>query len=143
AGPLRQHGRRAHAAEMKRTLSAHAGDVARELRQAGCLAAVQQQLPSPYAVLGLGLGEQDAGAIRQGFLRAVRIYPPQTHPAEFVCVVEAYEMLRNPERRAALDGRLAEVRGEDRRKHQRGCGGITPAAAAAFLGARSGPACAV
>ncbi|CAK0905771.1 unnamed protein product, partial [Prorocentrum cordatum] len=111
AGPLRQHGRRAHAAEMKRTLSAHAGDVARELRR--------------------------------GFLRAVRIYPPQTHPAEFVCVVEAYEMLRNPERRAALDGRLAEVRGEDRRKHQRGCGGITPAAAAAFLGARSGPACAV
>mmetsp|Transcript_57710 Transcript_57710/g.185458 ORF Transcript_57710/g.185458 Transcript_57710/m.185458 type:complete len:270 (-) Transcript_57710:199-1008(-) len=125
---------------MKRTISEDASQVAQDLRRAGRFAAVQQ-MPNPYAVLGVAIGEQNSGTIRRAFLRAVRSYPPQSHPTEFVCVVEAYEMLRNPARRAALEGGLVEVP-VSAGKHRR-LGGLTPQSAAAFLRARDGPVCAL
>merc|ERR1740129_1055797 len=93
-------------------------------------------MPNPYAVLGLAIGEQDPATIRRAFLKAVRTYAPQSHPTEFVCIVEAYEMLRDPVRRTALEGSLVEV-SPGAGKHRR-LGGLTPQSAAAFLKARDG-----
>lgn len=125
---------------MKRTISEDASQVAQDLRRAGRFPAVQQ-MPNPYAVLGLAVGEQDSGTMRRAFLRAVRSYPPASHPTEFVCVVEAYEMLRDPVRRAAIENGLAGMAAAAG-KHRR-IGGLTPQSAAAFLRARDGPVCAL
>jgi len=124
---------------MKRTISQDASQVAEDLRRTGCLATVRH-LPNPFSVLGLAVGEQDTGVVRRAFLRAVRIYPPHSHPTEFVCVVEAYEMLRDPARRAALECGMAGL--STAGKHRR-LGALTPQSAAAFLQARNGPICAL
>mmetsp|Transcript_82854 Transcript_82854/g.261715 ORF Transcript_82854/g.261715 Transcript_82854/m.261715 type:complete len:244 (+) Transcript_82854:110-841(+) len=124
---------------MKRSISEDASQVAQDLRSSGRLTSVQQ-MPNPYAVLGLAIGEPRADAIRRAFLRAVRSFPPQSHPMEFVCVVEAYEMLRDPVRRAAVESGLLEVPVAG--KHRR-LGSLTPQSAAAFLRARDGPVCAL
>jgi len=121
---------------MKRTISEDASQVAQDLRRSGRLSMVQQ-MPNPYAVLGVAIGEQDPAVIRRAFLKAVRTYAPQSHPTEFVCIVEAYEMLRDPVRRTALEGSLVEV-SPGAGKHRR-LGGLTPQSAAAFLKARDGP----
>lgn len=123
---------------MKRTVSQGARDVAAELRREGRVATVR--LPNPYAVLSLSLGEQCQGTIRQAFLRAVRAYPPHSHPTEFYCIVEAYDMLRDTSRRAALERHLSEVR--ETGKHRR-LDGLTLESAVAFLRARDGPVCAL
>jgi len=122
---------------MKRTISQDASQVAEDLRRTGHLAMVRH-LPNPFSVLGLAVGEQDTGVVRRAFLRAVRTYPPHSHPTEFVCVVEAYEMLRDPARRTTLECGMAGL--STAGKHRR-LGALTPQSAAAFLQARNGPIC--
>lgn len=118
---------------MKRTLSTEADAAARELRQNGCAPAVLH-LPNPYGVLGVPLGAEFA-EVRQAFLRSVRAYPPDRAPSEFLCVVEAYQMLKDPQRRQALEDHLIGVSaegGKRRRCEER----LTQRAAAAFFQAR-------
>mmetsp|Transcript_26744 Transcript_26744/g.51563 ORF Transcript_26744/g.51563 Transcript_26744/m.51563 type:complete len:214 (+) Transcript_26744:80-721(+) len=124
---------------MKRTISQDASQVAEDLKRSGGLAMVRH-VPNPFSVLGLAVGEQDAGVVRRAFLCAVRTYPPHSHPTEFVCVVEAYEMLRDPARRVALECGMAGL--ATAAKHRR-LGALTPQSAAAFLEARHGPICAL
>lgn len=57
--------------------------------------------PNPAAVLGVSAeaGEEE---LRAAYLRKVREYPPDRAPAEFERIRDAYELLRDPRRRARL-----------------------------------------
>lgn len=125
---------------MKRSMSGEAAAAAEELRRTGHTPAQpdQQCQRSPYEVLGVPPGA-DLLEIRRAFLRAVRVYQPGSHPAEFLCVTEAYEMLKDPVRRAAFDQELEDDRGSIFGKRRRTSGGpcLTPGTAAAFLSAQN------
>lgn len=79
---------------------------------------------SPYDVLGLDT-DADADAIRCAYLEAVRRHPPDRAPAAFQRIQAAYDILRDPDRRAELHvfgspelwslGDLARALGEERR----------------------------
>ena len=53
----------------------------------------------PYQVLGLPPGATD-DQIRAAYLRGIKEYPPDRAPAEFERLRDAYEVLRDPRRRA-------------------------------------------
>jgi curved DNA-binding protein CbpA len=55
----------------------------------------------PFAVLGLDETASDE-AIREAYIAAIRISPPDRDPEGFRRIREAYEQLRDPERRLAL-----------------------------------------
>lgn len=58
---------------------------------------------NPFAVLGLDETADDA-AVRAGYLAAVRAHPPDRDPAGFQRIREAYDAIRDEDRR--LDLRL-------------------------------------
>lgn len=62
----------------------------------------QLTLFDPYAVLELER-RCDRAAIKRAYFRLVRAYPPESAPEKFQEIRRAYEMLRNPERRAQAD----------------------------------------
>jgi curved DNA-binding protein CbpA len=55
----------------------------------------------PRALLGVGPDASDED-IRQAYLRKVRAHPPERDPETFEKIRDAYELLRDPRRRAAL-----------------------------------------
>ncbi|MBI3181927.1 MAG: DnaJ domain-containing protein [Myxococcales bacterium] len=55
----------------------------------------------PWGVLGLGAGASDE-AIRAAYLSKLKEHPPDRSGAEFERLRDAYEVLRDPRRRAAL-----------------------------------------
>ena len=55
----------------------------------------------PRALLGLGPNPTNED-VRQAYLRKVRAHPPERDPAMFEKVRDAYELLRDPRKRAAL-----------------------------------------
>jgi DnaJ-class molecular chaperone len=57
--------------------------------------------PDPFAVLGLDETATD-DAIREAYIAAIRASPPDRDPQGFRRIREAYEHLRDPERRVAL-----------------------------------------
>ena len=66
---------------------------------------------NPFAVLGLDEDASDA-AVRAAYLAAVRAHPPDRDPAGFQRVREAYDAIRDEDRR--LDLRLFGPRPLDR-----------------------------
>ena len=56
----------------------------------------------PYDTLGLrkGAGQQE---IKQAYFKLVRRYSPELFPEEFTKIRNAYDVLRNPEKRAKVD----------------------------------------
>lgn len=70
----------------------------------------------PYSVLGLG-HEASAAEISRAYRRAARETHPDRHPGDptaaerFNAVSDAYETLRDPNRRAAYDRKNAVARG--------------------------------
>ena len=54
---------------------------------------------NPRAILGVALNATDE-EIRVAYLRKVKEHPPDRSPAEFERVRDAYEILRDPRRRA-------------------------------------------
>ncbi len=56
----------------------------------------------PYAVLGLDVGASPR-AIKRAYFSLVREYPPERKPAEFKLLRAAYEVLRDPAKRAQVD----------------------------------------
>jgi curved DNA-binding protein CbpA len=66
-----------------------------------------------YAVLGISR-DADQAAVRRAFRRLARRYHPDagegSSPAQFRAAVEAYETLRDPERRRAYDRSLRPPR---------------------------------
>src|SRR5918996_628962 len=64
-----------------------------------------RQLPDPYQaarVLDLPATTASSEEVRAAYLRLVRAHPPDRDPDAFERVRDAYETLRDPERRAAL-----------------------------------------
>lgn len=55
----------------------------------------------PRGVLGVGPDATDED-IRQAYLRKVKAHPPDRDPEAFERIRDAYELLRDPRRRAAL-----------------------------------------
>lgn len=55
--------------------------------------------PHPEKVLGVAPGASD-DEVRAAWLRAVRLFPPERHPAEFERIRDAYAGLRDPRSRA-------------------------------------------
>ena len=57
--------------------------------------------PDPWKELGIS---QDAGddEIRRAYLQKIKAFPPERSPAEFERIRDAYELLRDPLRRAKL-----------------------------------------
>jgi len=53
----------------------------------------------PWQVLGVSQEASDQ-EIRGAYLRAVQAYPPDRSPTEFERIRDAYEVLRDPRRRA-------------------------------------------
>ena len=53
----------------------------------------------PAEILGVD-PEAPEAEVRAAYLRAVRLYPPERHPAEFEAVRDAYEALKDPRSRA-------------------------------------------
>ncbi|MFH0945428.1 MAG: J domain-containing protein [Planctomycetota bacterium] len=53
----------------------------------------------PLDILGLSAEASDE-EIRAAYLRKVKEYPPDRHPAEFERIRDAHELLRDPRRRA-------------------------------------------
>jgi curved DNA-binding protein CbpA len=53
----------------------------------------------PRAILGVA-AEAGEDEIRAAYLRKIKEYPPERAPAEFERVRDAYELLRDPRRRA-------------------------------------------
>jgi len=65
---------------------------------------VRVSLPDPLEavrILGIGIKATDED-VRAAYLRLVRKHPPDRDPEVFEKVRDAYETLRDPERRAAL-----------------------------------------
>jgi len=58
---------------------------------------------NPHKVLGLS-PESSEGEVRRRYLELVRQYPPDRHPARFTEIREAYDQLRDPQKR--LESRL-------------------------------------
>lgn len=58
-------------------------------------------MANPYTVLGVQPEDSDE-AIRRNYLKAVRQYPPDRHPDDFRRVHEAYERIKDEERRLAF-----------------------------------------
>jgi tetratricopeptide (TPR) repeat protein len=56
----------------------------------------------PYEVLRVPR-DADARTVKAAYFALVREFPPETHPAEFQELRDAYETLSDPERREALD----------------------------------------
>lgn len=56
---------------------------------------------NPFAVLGLDEPADDA-AVRAAYLAAVRAHPPDRDPAGFQRIREAYDAIRDEERRLAF-----------------------------------------
>ena len=56
---------------------------------------------NPFAVLGLDETADDA-AVRAAYLAAVRVHPPDRDPAEFQRIREAYDAIRDEDRRLEL-----------------------------------------
>ncbi len=56
----------------------------------------------PYRILGL-VPEADEGQVRRAYSQAVRRCPPETDAPGFTRIRQAYELLRDPVRRAAWD----------------------------------------
>jgi preprotein translocase subunit Sec63 len=54
----------------------------------------------PKEVLGLDVGASEE-EIRAAYLRKVKEFPPERAPAEFERIRDAYEILRDPQRRMA------------------------------------------
>jgi hypothetical protein len=54
----------------------------------------------PKQVLGVDVGAS-AEEIRAAYLRKVKEFPPERSPAEFERIRDAYEILRDPQRRLA------------------------------------------
>jgi curved DNA-binding protein CbpA len=55
----------------------------------------------PFVILGIDETATD-DAIREAYIAAIRIAPPDRDPEGFRRIREAYEQLRDPERRVAL-----------------------------------------
>ncbi len=55
----------------------------------------------PFAILGIDETATDE-AIREAYMAAIRTSPPDRDPEGFRRIREAYEQLRDPERRIAL-----------------------------------------
>ena len=49
---------------------------------------------NPYLVLGVSLSADD-GAIRQAYLEAIRLTPPDLAPARFTAVSAAYQQIKD------------------------------------------------
>ncbi len=63
---------------------------------------IRQAAPDPYTVLGL---ERKAGLadIKRAYFTLVREFPPEEHPERFKEIRNAYELLKSPEKRSAVD----------------------------------------
>ncbi|MBL8953249.1 MAG: J domain-containing protein [Myxococcaceae bacterium] len=61
---------------------------------------------SPFEVLGVE-PTADEQELKRAYARKVRAHPPETDPEGFQCIVEAFEVLRDPEQRARLVDGLA------------------------------------
>ena len=57
---------------------------------------------NPYVRLGVER-DADARAIKKAYVGLIRQFPPETHPEEFQSIRAAYELLSDPEARAAFD----------------------------------------
>jgi curved DNA-binding protein CbpA len=66
----------------------------------------------PYDVLRLPR-DADPRAVKAAYFALVREFPPETHPAEFQALREAYEVLSDPERREQLDASREALSGLD------------------------------
>jgi curved DNA-binding protein CbpA len=56
----------------------------------------------PYGVLGIERRAPEAD-IKRAYFQLVRQFPPERSPAKFQEIRAAYELLRDPERRAQID----------------------------------------
>lgn len=63
--------------------------------------------PTPFEVLAVSLDVDDA-ALKKAYFRKIRENPPETRPTEYQRVHEAFELLRDPERRRAIAERLLD-----------------------------------
>jgi len=52
-------------------------------------------MPNPYIILGVENRECDDQTVRDAYLRKIRQFPPETAPAEFRLINEAYEKLKS------------------------------------------------
>ncbi len=59
-----------------------------------------QEITDPWAVLGIDEGASES-QIRAAYLRQVKAHPPEREPDAFERIRDAYELLRDPRRRAA------------------------------------------
>jgi tetratricopeptide (TPR) repeat protein len=69
---------------------------------------MSEERRDPYQVLGV---PRDASprVVKSAYFALVREHPPETHPAEFQELRDAYELLSDPDRRAALDASQAAL----------------------------------
>ncbi len=58
-------------------------------------------MPNPYDVLGASPDDND-DAIRQKYLATVRLHPPERSPAAFQRAREAYELIKDEDRRLRM-----------------------------------------
>ncbi len=58
--------------------------------------------PTPYEVLGLGR-RAGLAEIKRAYFKMVREHPPEEDPEQFKKIRNAYEQLKSPEQRAAID----------------------------------------
>ena len=62
----------------------------------------QKQAPTPYEILGIDRRATLAD-IKKAYFKMVREYPPEEQPDKFKEIRQAYEQLKSPEARAAVD----------------------------------------
>mmetsp|Transcript_49822 Transcript_49822/g.106052 ORF Transcript_49822/g.106052 Transcript_49822/m.106052 type:complete len:217 (-) Transcript_49822:52-702(-) len=89
---------------MKRTISLEAAAAVSYLRNSGFTPAHSPPSrggPCPWVALGVG-PEARWPEVRQAFLSRLRQYPPERCPEEFVCVVDAYGVLKRHFRDAEI-----------------------------------------
>lgn len=60
------------------------------------------KISNPYVVLGVDR-KASLAEIKRAYFKLVREYPPEDHPEQFKEIRNAYERLKSPEQRAALD----------------------------------------
>ena len=56
-------------------------------------------MPNPYTTLGVPT-DADDGTIRRRYLELTREFPPEQHPERFAAVREAYEKVKDIDKRA-------------------------------------------
>ncbi len=62
----------------------------------------QKQAPTPYDILGIDR-RATVAEIKKAYFKMVREYPPEEQPEKFKEIRKAYEQLKSPEARAAVD----------------------------------------